>query len=77
MKALFRVGQEVTWTGNAHGRPLRCTVVRVMPTENAVRTYRIQGLAERFERSVTEESLSETSRSEDDLVFDARPDVSP
>lgn len=68
MKALFRVGQDVTWTGNLLGRPLRCTVVRVMPAEHAVRTYRIQSEGERFERSVTEESLSLTVRPERDLV---------
>ena len=69
MNALFRIGQEVTWTGNANGRPVRCTVVRVMPAEHAVRTYRVQGIAERFERSVTEESLSKVSQSDRDLTF--------
>lgn len=69
MKPIFHIGQEVTWTGGLLRRPLRGTVVRVMPAEHAVRTYRIQGEAERFERSVTEESLTRAGRSELDLVF--------
>lgn len=69
MKALFRIGQEVTWTGNTNGRPLRCKVVRVMPVEHDVQTYRVQGLAERFERSVTEESLSKVGQSERERIF--------
>lgn len=69
MKSTFRIGQEVTWTGNTLGRPLRCTIVRVMPAENAVRTYRVQGVDERFERSVTEESLAKIGPSERDRIF--------
>lgn len=69
MKALYRIGQEVNWTGNLNGRPLRCKIVRVMPAEHAVQTYRVQGIAERFERSVTEESLSKVGMSERERIF--------
>lgn len=69
MKPSFRVGQEVTWTANTLGRPLRCTIVRVMPFENATRTYRVRGAAETFERSVTEDTLTAAGRTERDGVF--------
>lgn len=69
MKANFRIGQEVTWTGGANGRPLRCKVVRVMPADDTVQTYRVQGLAERFERSVSEETLTKIGQSERERIF--------
>ena len=69
MKANFRIGQEVTWTGGANGRPLRCKVVRVMPADNAIQTYRIQGVAERFERSVSEETLTKVGQPERERIF--------
>ena len=62
MKAVFRVGEEVAWIGNARSKPLICTVVRVMPEEHAVRGYRIRGGAEGFERSVSEDSLSKVPK---------------
>lgn len=69
MKANFRIGQEVTWTGGANGRPLRCKVVRVMPADDTAQTYRVQGLAERFERSVSEETLSKVVKTERERIF--------
>lgn len=62
-KALFRVGEQVTWTGNPRGQPLRCTVVRVMPVENAIQTYHVRGSIEGFERSVQEITLSKAAPS--------------
>jgi hypothetical protein len=69
MKTKFLTGQEVSWTPAPMVRPQRCTVVRVMPIENASRTYRIKGATESCERSVPEESLSEIRTSERDRVF--------
>lgn len=69
MKAIFRIGQEVSWNGGTNGRPLRCTVVRVMPAETAVQVYRVQGTTERFERSVSEDTLSPVTRSERERLF--------
>lgn len=69
MKTKFMVGQEVTWTPAPSVKPQRCTVVRVMPVESAMRIYRIKGAAESYERSVPEDTLSEFRRSERDRVF--------
>lgn len=69
MKSKFLVGQEVAWTPTPSNRPQRCTVIRVMPLESASRTYRIKGAGDSYERSVSEESLSEIRRSERDRLF--------
>lgn len=69
MKTKFAVGQEVVWAPASSVRPQRCTVVRVMPSENATRTYRIKRAAESCERSVPEDSLSPFRGSERDRVF--------
>lgn len=69
MKTKFLAGQEVMWTPAPSGRAQRCTVVRVMPAESGSRTYRIKGAAESCERSVLEESLSQSPRSEHDRIF--------
>ncbi len=69
MKTKFLAGQEATWTPAPSARPQRCTVIRVMPSENALRTYRIKGVADSCERSVPEGSLSAFRPSERDRLF--------
>lgn len=69
MKTKFVTGQVVTWTPAPMVRPQRCTVVRVMPVENASRTYRIKGASETCERSVPEESLSAIQSSPRERAF--------
>jgi len=40
-----------------------------MPADDTVQTYRVQGLAERFERSVSEETLTKVGQSDRERIF--------
>ncbi len=71
MSAMFSVGDKVTYWGKYNGRPLRCTVIRVMPVEHDVRSYHIRDSDEGFERAVPESSLTRVGESPIDRVFES------
>ncbi len=62
----FTVGDVVSCTdGPSH----RCTVVRVMPVEHAIRSYRVRDEAEAFDRAVEESALTLLPQSAVEGVF--------
>ena len=63
MTEVFSVGDMVTYTGAVSQTPIQCKIVRVMPKDHAhtVRSYRIRGSSEAFERAVPEFTLSLTT----------------
>jgi hypothetical protein len=67
----FSVGDMVTYTGAFSQTPIQCKIVKVMPKEHAhsMRSYRVRGSAEAFERSVPEFALSLTTASASDAAF--------
>lgn len=70
MSAMFSVGEKVTYWGKFNGRPLRCTVTKVMPQEHDVRSYHIRDSEEGFERAVPESSLTKLDAPAPDRTFD-------
>ena len=69
MNAIFSVGDTVSYKGEYMGTPLECTVIKVMPEERDVRSYRIRGGLEKFDRSVPESALTRIELSVQDRVF--------
>jgi hypothetical protein len=71
MSAVFAVGDLVTYEGKIAGKIIQCKIVKIMPLENAhaVRSYRIRGNTEAFERAVPEFTLTRIEPTATDLIF--------
>lgn len=71
MSELFSVGDLVTYTGAFSQTPIQCKIVKVMPKDHAhtMRSYRVRGSAEAFERAVPEIALSPATNSAADAAF--------
>jgi hypothetical protein len=71
MTEVFSVGDMVTYTGAFSQTPIQCKIVKVMPKDHAhtMRSYRVRGSAEAFERAVPEIALSLTTNSAADAAF--------
>ena len=71
MIEVFYVGDMVTYTGAFSQTPIQCKIVKVMPKDHAhtMRSYRVRGNAEAFERAVPEFALSLTTISATDAAF--------
>lgn len=69
MSEAFAVGDMVTYAGWPFRSPLRCKVIKLMPSENAnaVRTYRIRHSSEAFDRAVPESTLTRIEPDDSDL----------
>jgi hypothetical protein len=67
----FSVGDMVTYAGAFSQTPIQCKIVKVMPKEHAhtMRSYRVRGSSEAFERAVPEFALSLTTISATDAAF--------
>ena len=65
----FTVGDVVSCTDRPDGLSHRCTVIRVMPVERAIRSYRVRDEAEAFDRAVEESALTLVPRSSAESVF--------
>jgi hypothetical protein len=60
MSEAFSVGDIVTYIGKLARKPLQCKIIKVMPEEYSVRTYRVRNSAEAFDRAVPENALTRT-----------------
>jgi hypothetical protein len=71
MSDVFSVGDMVTYTGAFSKTPIQCKIVQVMPKDHAhtMRSYRVRGSAEAFERAVPEIALSLATNSATDAAF--------
>jgi hypothetical protein len=71
MSETFAVGDMATYTGRLAGKPLECKIIKAMPIEHAhaVRSYRIRGTAEAFDRAVPEFTLTRLQPTASELVF--------
>ena len=65
----FTVGDVVSCTDRAVGPSHRCTVIRVMPVEHAIRRYHVRDETEAFERAVEESALTLLPRLTTESVF--------
>ncbi|TBW40290.1 hypothetical protein EYW49_03665 [Siculibacillus lacustris] len=70
MDPLFAIGDSVSYGDRHEGRSLHFTVVKVMPVEHAVQTYRIRDDGEAFERAVPESALTRIEASPEAKLFD-------
>ncbi|MER2604389.1 MAG: hypothetical protein ABTQ29_01000 [Siculibacillus sp.] len=71
MSVGFKPGEAVSYFEQREARPRRVTIVRVMPTGNDGRTYRIRDNAEGFERAVPESALARIAPTAASRVFDS------
>lgn len=71
MSAAFAVGDLVSYEGKIAGKVIQCKIVKVMPMENAhaVRSYRIRGNTEAFERAVPEFTLTRIEPTAAERIF--------
>jgi hypothetical protein len=69
--AVFAVGDRVSFANRFEGRSRRCTVVRILPAEHGIRTYRVRDDSESFERVVDESTLTRAVSSAAEGVFGA------
>ena len=69
MSETFSVGDTVTYIGKLAGKPLQCKIIRVMPVEHSVRTYRVRDSTEAFDRAVPEDALTRVDPTDTDLIF--------
>lgn len=69
MSEAFSVGDIVTYVGKLTQKPLQCKIIRVMPEEHSVRTYRVRNSAEAFDRAVPEDALTRLATADTDLIF--------
>jgi hypothetical protein len=71
MTEVFSVGDMVTYTGAFSQKPIECKIVRVMPRDHAhtMRSYRVRGSTEAFDRAVPEFALSLMTISPSDTAF--------
>ena len=71
MSEAFSVGDSVSYEGKLAGKVIQCKIIKVMPVENAhaVRSYRIRGNSEAFERAVPEFTLTRIEPTASDLIF--------
>lgn len=65
----FIVGDVVSHVDRPDGPAHRCTIVKVMPVEHAVRRYRVRDQTEAFERAVDESALTLLPPSSGERVF--------
>lgn len=71
MSEAFAVGDLVFYEGTLAEKAIQCKIVKVMPVESAhaVRSYRIRGNSEAFERAVPEFTLTRIEPTATDLIF--------
>ena len=62
----FAVGDDVTYHDGLVGAPLKCRIIKVMPSDNRAGLYHIRDLGESFERAVSGNSLTRVLSSNDD-----------
>ncbi len=71
MTEVFSVGDMVTYSGPFSQKPIECKIVKVLPRDHAytMRSYRVRGSTEAFDRAVPEIALSLMAISASDAVF--------
>lgn len=71
MSEAFAVGDLVSYEGKLSDKVIQCKIIKIMPVENAnaVRTYRIRGNSEAFERAVPEFALTRIDPSAAERIF--------
>jgi hypothetical protein len=66
MSERFAVGDAVTYHDGLVGTPLKCHIIRVMPSDNRAGLYHIRDLAENFDRAVSGNTLTRVLPGNDD-----------